>query len=77
VGKALGRIKTFRVASLISAIGIINQCTAMHSYWQITVGRIVNALTLGILAKTIPTYLAGTSPLGIRGTLINFYHCFS
>lgn len=76
VGKRLGRIKTFRLASIISVIGIVIQSTAMHSFWQVTVGRIVNALALGILANTIPAYLAEISPLSIRGTLINCYQFF-
>ncbi|KAJ6003491.1 Major facilitator superfamily domain general substrate transporter [Penicillium sp. IBT 35674x] len=73
IGIRLGRIRTFRIASVISAVGIIIQSTAIHSYWQIMVGRIVNTLALGILANAIPTYLAEISPLSIRGTLINCY----
>ncbi|KAJ5694271.1 hypothetical protein N7536_004683 [Penicillium majusculum] len=73
VGKHLGRIKTFRFASIISAVGVIIQSTAIHSYWQIMVGRLINTLALGILANAIPAYLAEISPLSIRGTLINCY----
>ncbi|OQE14752.1 hypothetical protein PENSTE_c033G09459 [Penicillium steckii] len=76
VGKRLGRIKTFRLASVISVVGIVIQSTAMHSYWQVTVGRIVTTLALGILANAIPAYLAEISPLSIRGTLINCYQFF-
>ncbi|KAJ5657140.1 Major facilitator superfamily domain general substrate transporter [Penicillium longicatenatum] len=73
IGIDLGRIRTFRIASLISAVGIIIQSTAMQSFWEIMVGRIINTLALGILANAIPAYLAEISPLSIRGTLINCY----
>ncbi|KAL4801801.1 general substrate transporter [Aspergillus unguis] len=73
VGRHLGRIKTFRLASIISIVGIIIQSTAMHSYWQVTAGRIITTLALGILANAIPAYLAEISPLSIRGTLVNSY----
>ncbi|KAL4738267.1 general substrate transporter [Aspergillus similis] len=73
VGKRLGRIKTFRLSAVISVVGIVIQSTAMHSYWQVMVGRIINTLALGILANTVPAYLAEISPLAIRGTLVNCY----
>lgn len=73
IGNKLGRINTFRVSSYISIVGIIIQSTAISSYWQLTVGRIVNSLSLGIIANTVPAYLAEVSPLFIRGTLVNAY----
>jgi MFS family permease len=73
VGNHLGRLKTFRLSSVISIVGILIQCTSVGSYWQIMIGRIINSLALGILANTVPAYLAEVSPLSIRGTLVNCY----
>lgn len=73
VGNALGRIRTFQIASAISVVGVIIQATAVSSYWQIVAGRIVNSLALGIIANSVPAYLAETSPSKIRGTLVNCY----
>ena len=73
VGNHLGRLKAFRLSSVISIAGILIQCTSVGSYWQIMIGRIINSLALGILANTVPAYLAEVSPLSIRGTLVNCY----
>jgi SP family sugar:H+ symporter-like MFS transporter len=73
VGNALGRIRTLQLSTVIAVIGILIQSTTFKSYWQLVIGRIVNAIGLGIVANCIPAYLAEISPLKIRGTLINFY----
>ncbi|KAH8884126.1 putative transporter [Thozetella sp. PMI_491] len=73
VGNAIGRVKTFQFSSVISVIGIIIQSSAMTSYWQIVVGRVINSLALGVLANTVPAYQAECAPSKVRGTLINCY----
>ncbi|KAF7546714.1 hypothetical protein G7Z17_g8232 [Cylindrodendrum hubeiense] len=73
IGNRLGRISTFRISSYISIVGIVIQSASIGSYWQLTVGRIINSLALGIVANAVPAYLAEVSPLSIRGTLVNCY----
>lgn len=73
IGNALGRVRTFQFSSVISILGIIIQASAITSYWQIVVGRIINSLALGILANTVPAYQAECAPSKIRGTLVNCY----
>jgi SP family sugar:H+ symporter-like MFS transporter len=73
VGHTLGRVRTFQFSAVLSLVGILIQCTAMTSYWQIVVGRVVNSLALGVLANAIPAYQAECAPSKIRGTLINCY----
>ncbi|KEF57631.1 uncharacterized protein A1O9_05549 [Exophiala aquamarina CBS 119918] len=73
VGNALGRVRTLQISTVVAVIGVLIQSTAFKSYWQLVVGRVVNAVGLGIMANCIPAYLAEISPLKIRGTLINFY----
>lgn len=51
IGNKWGRIKAFWVAAGIGLVGILIQATSMHSFWQLVVGRIVNALSMGIICK--------------------------
>lgn len=51
LSERMGRKKTFIVLSIISMIGILIQATAMNSYWQILVGRIINSVSMGIICK--------------------------
>lgn len=73
LGRRLGRIRALQVSYVAAVIGIIIQSAAMHSFWQLTIGRLVTSIALGILANTVPVYLAEVSPISIRGTLVNFY----
>jgi MFS transporter, SP family, sugar:H+ symporter len=73
VGNPLGRLRTFLVSSAISIVGVIIQSAAISSYWQLMVGRFVNSVALGLLANTVPAYLAEAAPSKIRGTLVNTY----
>lgn len=73
VGRPLGRVRTLQLSYVIALVGVVIQSTAVTSYWQITVGRIITAVALGILANTVPAYLAEVAPLSVCGTLVNFY----
>ncbi|OAA57395.1 General substrate transporter [Niveomyces insectorum RCEF 264] len=67
-----GRRKTIMVICVIALVGMVIQCAA-HNYWALMVGRIVNALSMGIEANCIPMYMAELAPAAIRGALVNFY----
>lgn len=71
VGSRIGRIRSFQLATIIAIVGITIQCTAISSYWQITVGRVITSTALGIMANTVPAYQAECAPSKIRGTLVN------
>lgn len=73
LGRRLGRIRALQVSYVAAVIRIIIQSAAMHSFWQLTIGRLITSIALGILANTDPVYLAEVSPISIRGTLVNFY----
>jgi MFS family permease len=73
IGNRLGRILILKISTVVCLIGIVIQAAAISSYWQITVGRIVTALALGLLANTVPMFLAEMAPLSIRGTMVNCY----
>lgn len=51
IGNRWGRIKALWVAAGIGIVGILIQATSTHSYWQLIVGRVVNALSMGIICK--------------------------
>ena len=53
--------------------GILIQSTTYGSYWQRTVGRIVNSIALGVFCNTITIYQSEYATAKIRGTLVNFY----
>lgn len=73
VGNRLGRVKVLKISTVICLVGIAIQSAAISSYWQIAVGRVVTALALGLLANTVPMFLAEMAPLKIRGTMVNCY----
>ncbi|KAH8703036.1 general substrate transporter [Talaromyces proteolyticus] len=73
VGQQLGRLRVFRIGSVVVLIGVVIQSSSIRSFWQIVGGRIVTTIALGILANAIPAYLAECAPLAIRGTVINCY----
>lgn len=56
IGNALGRVKTFLVAAIIGAIGILIQTVSFGNYWQLMAGRIVNAVSLGIICKYVSVF---------------------
>ncbi|KAL4749563.1 general substrate transporter [Aspergillus terricola var. indicus] len=63
IGNRIGRVKTFFVSGA---------CT-FGSYWQLMVGRIVNAVSLGIVCNVVPAYQSECAPVKIRGSPINIY----
>lgn len=68
MGNRLGRIKSFWIAASIGIVGILIQASAISSFWQVLMGRIVNGISMGIICKyacllrSLPSqYLADTS----------------
>ncbi|RDW59301.1 sugar porter family MFS transporter [Aspergillus mulundensis] len=73
IGNRIGRVKTFLVSAVIGVVGILIQACSFGSYWQFMVGRIVNAVSLGIVCNVVPAYQSECAPFKIRGSLINTY----
>ncbi|CAK3868345.1 Major facilitator superfamily domain, general substrate transporter [Lecanosticta acicola] len=81
LGNRFGRIKAFWVAAGIALVGILVQSTAgvgegrggERGYWQLIVGRIVNALSMGIICNIIPIYQSEVAPAKLRGSFVNSY----
>ncbi|KAL1304369.1 hypothetical protein AAFC00_003372 [Neodothiora populina] len=73
VGNKLGRIKTFFLAGGIAIVGILVQVTSFKNFWQLMAGRIINALSMGVICNVVPTYQGEIAPARIRGAMVNFY----
>ncbi|KAK6365467.1 hypothetical protein LTS17_011186 [Exophiala oligosperma] len=73
ISKRIGRVRACRYLAYMSIVGSLIMTTAITSYWQIMVGRFINTAALGLLANTLPVYLAEVAPLRLRGSLINVY----
>ncbi|KAI1846170.1 hypothetical protein JX266_007695 [Neoarthrinium moseri] len=72
VTSKFGRKKTMVIICLIALVGMVIQC-AVRNYWALMVGRLINAVSMGIEANTVPMYMAELAPASIRGGLVNFY----
>lgn len=68
----LGRKKINIIASLIFVIGSILVAVA-PSVAILIVGRLLLGLAIGIVASTVPLYIAEIAPKEIRGTLVTFF----
>ncbi|CAK7240812.1 MAG: hypothetical protein STHCBS139747_002260 [Sporothrix thermara] len=68
----IGRKNTVLVILTIALIGMVIQ-NAVPNYWGIMVGRMINAISMGLEANNIPIFMSELSPPAIRGSLVNFY----
>lgn len=51
IGNKLGRIRSFYISIAIAIVGVLIQSCSFGNYWQLMVGRIVNAISMGIVCK--------------------------
>lgn len=73
MGNKLGRIRSFFVAGAIALVGILIQVTSFGKFWQLIAGRVINALSMGLICNVVPTYQSEIAPAKIRGAMVNFY----
>ncbi|SPO07386.1 related to transporter (major facilitator superfamily) [Cephalotrichum gorgonifer] len=77
VTSKLGRKKAFAVMSLLMVIGIILEATAVTSFWQLVVGRIIVYSGIGLASNCVPMYLSETAPGRVRGAFLALYSFFT
>ncbi|KAL1873430.1 hypothetical protein VTK73DRAFT_975 [Phialemonium thermophilum] len=65
----IGRKKSFLVLSTLMLVGIALESSAVTSYWQLVVGRIIVYAGMGLATNCVPMYLSECSPPRIRGKL--------
>lgn len=51
MGNRWGRIRSFWIAACVAIVGILIQASAIGSFWQVLVGRIVNGGSMGVICK--------------------------
>lgn len=68
VTSKLGRKKAFLVLSGLMLTGIALEASAVTSFWQLVVGRIIVYAGIGLASNCVPMYLSECSPPRIRGT---------
>lgn len=65
----LGRRPTLLVMASFLTVGIILEATAMTSFWQLVVGRIVVYSGIGLASNVVPMYQSECAPAKVRGVL--------
>ncbi|KAL2844343.1 general substrate transporter [Aspergillus pseudoustus] len=77
VTSKLGRRNAFLVLSALMLVGITLEASAVTSYWQLVVGRIVVYSGIGLASNCVPLYLSECSPPRIRGAFLALYSFFT
>ncbi|KAK5127556.1 hypothetical protein LTR85_006896 [Meristemomyces frigidus] len=72
IGRRVGRRMSIVVLVGIALVGMIIQ-NAIHSFWAVMAGRMINAISMGIESNVMPMYMAELAPPAIRGSIVNFY----
>lgn len=67
VTTTLGRRNAFLVMSALMSVGIVLEASAVTSFWQLVVGRIIVYSGIGLASNCVPLYLSECSPPRIRG----------
>lgn len=63
----LGRKPTLLVMSAIMCLGVLLEATAITSFWQLVVGRIIVYAGIGLAANVVPMYQSECAPAKLRG----------
>ncbi|CAG8015705.1 unnamed protein product [Penicillium salamii] len=72
-----GRKAGFLILSLLMVCGVILEASAVTSFWQLVVGRIVVYSGIGLASNVVPTYLSECSPTRVRGAFLALYSFFT
>ncbi|KAF4473088.1 high-affinity glucose transporter [Fusarium albosuccineum] len=73
----LGRKKAFMVMSGLMIVGVVLEASAITSFWQLVVGRIIVYSGIGLASNCVPMYLSETAPGRIRGAFLALYSFFT
>ncbi|KAL2857358.1 general substrate transporter [Aspergillus pseudoustus] len=69
----LGRKPTLLVMAGLLSVGIVLEASAVTSYWQLVVGRVVVYAGIGLASNVVPMYQSECAPARIRGALLAAY----
>ncbi|OHF03673.1 hypothetical protein CORC01_00992 [Colletotrichum orchidophilum] len=76
VTSRLGRKKSFFVISALVGTGVVLESSAVTSFWQLVVGRILVYAGMGLSSNVTPMYLSECAPPRIRGAFLALYSFF-
>ncbi|KAF4827937.1 High-affinity glucose transporter ght2 [Colletotrichum tropicale] len=76
VTSRFGRKKSFLVISALMGTGVVLESSAVTSFWQLVVGRIMVYAGMGLASNLTPMYLSECSPPRIRGAFLALYSFF-
>jgi len=62
-----GRKMGFMALSCLMIVGVILEASAVTSFWQLAVGRIIVYSGIGLASNVVPTYLSECAPQRVRG----------
>ncbi|KAE8381314.1 general substrate transporter [Aspergillus bertholletiae] len=68
-----GRKPTLLVMSALLTIGTILEASAVTSFWQLVVGRIVVYSGIGVASNVVPMYQSECAPTKVRGAFLTAY----
>lgn len=63
----LGRKPTLLVMAGLLAVGVVLEASAVTSFWQLVVGRVVVYSGIGLASNVVPMYQSECAPARIRG----------
>ncbi|PIG82279.1 sugar transporter [Aspergillus arachidicola] len=69
----LGRKPTLLVMSGLLAVGTVLEASAITSFWQLVVGRIVVYSGIGVASNVVPMYQSECAPTKVRGAFLTAY----
>ncbi|KAI9041219.1 putative high-affinity glucose transporter [Aspergillus affinis] len=72
-----GRKMGFMALSCLMTVGVILESSALTSFWQLAVGRIVVYSGIGLASNVVPTYLSQCSLQRVRGAFLSLYSFFT
>lgn len=64
----LGRKPTLLVMSGLLTVGTVLEASAVTSFWQLVVGRIVVYSGIGVASNVVPMYQSECAPTKVRGS---------
>ncbi|KAF3387206.1 High-affinity glucose transporter [Penicillium rolfsii] len=69
----LGRKPTLLVMAAVLTVGVVLEASAVTSFWQLVVGRIVVYSGIGLASNVVPMYQSECAPAKIRGAFLTAY----
>ncbi|KAK9318772.1 general substrate transporter [Lipomyces orientalis] len=73
----LGRKKSFLILSALMVVGVVLEATALTSFWQLVVGRIIVYSGIGLASNLVPMYQSECAPPRVRGAYLALYSFFT